>query len=122
LSSLAGSAEDFEKLLDILGIYTYDGYNIRKKTLDIATHANVMPFSHSEVRHASTKYDIGLYCLFKMAENQEDKNIQHFCALENLYRYAEELGCLHSPVSPLLMGKHVLELGVPQEESLHTPS
>jgi len=113
LSSLTHSVVDFEKLLDILGVYTYDGYNIRNKTLDIVAHANVMPFSHCEIRHAATKYDVGLYCLFKMAENLTEKNLQHFCALESTYESALELGCLHTSVPALLKGRHLLELGVP---------
>ncbi len=115
LSNFFWNVADFEKFLNILGLYTWEGYNVRKKVIDILMNADETPSSYSEIRKASTKYDVGLYCVFKMQEASTNiKQEQYFCNLESTYNNAKKLNCLHSPLPALLLGRHVLELGVAQ--------
>lgn len=111
LTNLFYTAGDLEKFLDLLKIYSVDGYDVRKKVMQIAMNSNDA-FTDSEIRRESTKKDLQLFFDFKICERVVLKQSSKDLIIAE--SRAEQLNCLKSPLQPLLMGKHVLELGVPE--------
>lgn len=111
LSNLFYTAADLEKFLNILKVYSVDGYDVRKKVMQIAMHSDT-PLANTQIRRESTKKDLELFFDFKMCETVVLKGTVK--ALVMAEDRARALNCLDKPLQPLLMGKHVLELGVPE--------
>lgn len=111
LRPLFSSTADLESFLDKLKVYTIAGYNVRKKVLDIDIH-NVVPYTDTEIRRESTKKDLSLFFDLKICNYVVLKKSTK--ALIEAEDRAFHLKCLSHPLEPLLTGKHVLELGVPE--------
>lgn len=111
LFNIFPSIRDYEKFLDVLKLYTIDGYDIRKKILQVVNNPNI-PQTDIEIRRESTKKDLNLFFAVKIAENIS----QNLPCKELLLAAsrAEDLNCMYEPLKPILMGQHVLDLGIPQ--------
>ena len=113
LSNLFYTASDFEKFLDMLKVYTIDGCDVRKKVMQIVMNPSI-PRTDSEIRRESVKKDLQLFLDFKICENTVLDNRELTTRLVLTEYRAKELSCCSTPLKPLLSGKHVIDLGVPE--------
>ena len=113
LSNLFYTGADFEKFLDMLKVYTIDGYDVRKKVMQIVMNPSI-PRTDSEIRRESVKKDLQLFFDFKICENVVLDNRGLTTSLVMSEYRAKELKCCSNSLQPLLSGKHVIELGVPE--------
>jgi tRNA nucleotidyltransferase (CCA-adding enzyme) len=106
--------------LDRLNIHTIDGFDVRKHVLTIVSdhlapgmwHKASTPVGDGAFRRLAARVDLEL--LARVAEADCEGRTGRFdCSAMTWFRErAEALGVQHAPPAPILLGRHLLDLGV----------
>jgi tRNA nucleotidyltransferase (CCA-adding enzyme) len=116
----AMGVEPATKILDRLNINTIDGFDVRKQVLGIvAEHLRPMAFYKSRdtvrdgaFRRLAQKVDLELLVRLARADCI-GRGKQFDCSgIEWFLERAKSLGVEHKPPAPILLGRHLMELGV----------
>jgi tRNA nucleotidyltransferase (CCA-adding enzyme) len=107
-------------LLDRLNIHTIAGFDVRTQVLGIVAHhlkplaffKSATPVGDGAFRRLAQKVDLELLAL--VAESDCNGRTGNFdCSgIGWFLQRARELGVQHEPPKPLLLGRHLLDLGV----------
>lgn len=107
-------------VLDRLNVHSVNGYDVRKQVLGIVAHhlkpgmfrQSPTPVSDGAFRRLAQKVDLEL--LARVAKSDcEGRGGGFDCsAMDWFLERARELGVEHEPPKPLLLGRHVLALGL----------
>jgi tRNA nucleotidyltransferase (CCA-adding enzyme) len=107
--------------LDRLNIHTIDGYDVRKQVLGI-TAQHLKPGSWYKVRddvgdgafrRLAHKVDLELLARVAKSDCEGRKPGRFDCtAMDWFLERARSLGVEHRPPAPILLGRHLLELGM----------
>lgn len=106
-----------ESLLNRLGLFTLNGYDVRKQVLSLVSEQGQLPrltrvdppATDGDFRRLSLKVEGDLYyrmCLVTAISADEREKVEQFW-----HRFCA-LGLDLGPPRPILLGRHVLELGV----------
>src|SRR5262249_46470430 len=108
-------------LLDRLNIHTIDGYDVRKQVLGV-TAQHLKPGSWFKVRdevgdgafrRLAHKVDLELLARVAKSDGEGRKPGAFDCsAMDWFLDRARALGVEHRPPAPILLGRHLLELGL----------
>jgi tRNA nucleotidyltransferase (CCA-adding enzyme) len=112
--------EPATKILDRLNINTIDGFDVRKQVLGIVgEHLRPMSFYKSRdtvrdgaFRRLAQKVDLELLVRFARADCHGRKGTFDCSGIEWFFERAKSLGVEHKPPQPILLGRHLMELGV----------
>ena len=107
-------------VLDRLNVHTIDGYDVRRHVLGIVAHhlkpgmfrQSPTPVSDGAFRRLAQKVDLEL--LARLAKSDCLGRTGRFdcSAMDWFLERARELGVQHAPPAPLVMGRHLLALGL----------
>ena len=107
-------------VLDRLNVHTIDGYDVRRHVLGIVAHhlkpgmfrQSPTPVSDGAFRRLAQKVDLEL--LARLAKSDCLGRTGRFdcSAMDWFLERARELGVQHAPPAPLVMGRHLLALGM----------
>jgi len=107
-------------LLDRLNIHTIDGYDVRGQTVGlVAQHLKPGAFfkagnvSDGAFRRLAQKVDLELLARVARADCRGRSGAFDCSAMDWFVERARALGVEHRPPAPLLLGRHVIGLGVP---------
>jgi len=108
------------KILDRLNINTIDGLDVRKQVLGIvAEHLRPMAFYKSRetvrdgaFRRLAQKVDLELLVRLARADCNGRGKTFDCSGIEWFFERAKSLGVEHKPPAPILLGRHLMELGV----------
>jgi len=108
-------------LLDRLNIHSLDGYDVRKTVAGLtAQHLKPgmfrkapTPVSNGAFRRLAMKVDLELLARLAKADCLGRPGPFDCSAMDWFLERARELGVANAPPAPLLLGRHLLELGVP---------
>ncbi|MPY90099.1 MAG: hypothetical protein GEU99_19520 [Luteitalea sp.] len=116
----ARGVEPAGRFLDRLNVHTMDGYDVRRHVLGLVQHhlapnawfKSPTPVSDGAFRRLARKLDLEL--LSRLAHADCHGRAGHFdcSAIGWFIERARMLGVEHAPPKPLLMGRHLLDLGV----------
>jgi len=106
--------------LDRLNIHTVDGFDVRTHVLTIVSdhlapgmwHKSSTPVGDGAFRRLAARVDLEL--LARVAEADCEGRTGRFdCSAMTWFRErAEALGVQHAPPAPILLGRHLIDLGV----------
>ena len=106
--------------LDRLNVHTIDGFDVRKHVLTIVSdhlapgmwHKSQTPVGDGAFRRLAARVDLEL--LARVAEADCNGRTGRFdCSAMQWFRErAEALGVQHAPPAPILLGRHLIDLGV----------
>jgi len=107
--------------LDRMNIHTIDNYDVRRTVLGIVAHhlkpsmffKSPTPVSDGAFRRLAQKVDPELLARFAQADCHGRTGTFDCSAMDWFLERARALGVEHQPPAPLLLGRHVLELGIP---------
>src|SRR5688572_4528379 len=107
--------------LDRLNIHTIGGYDVRHTVLGIVAHhlkpsmffKSPTPVGDGAFRRLTQKVDPELLARFAKADCHGRTGTFDCRAIDWFLERARALGVEHQPPAPLLLGRHVLQLGVP---------
>jgi tRNA nucleotidyltransferase (CCA-adding enzyme) len=107
--------------LDRLNIHSLDGYDVRRTVLGIVAHhlkptmfyKAPTPVGDGAFRRLAQKVDLELLARFAKADCHGRLGNFDCDAMDWFIARARALGVEHQPPAPLLLGRHVLEHGVP---------
>jgi tRNA nucleotidyltransferase (CCA-adding enzyme) len=108
------------EMLDRLNVRTMEGYDVRRDVLGIVAyhlapgswHKAPTPVGDGAFRRLAAKVDLELLARVAAADCA-GRGGNHDCsAMDWFLDRARALGVQHAPPAPLLMGRHLLELGV----------
>jgi tRNA nucleotidyltransferase (CCA-adding enzyme) len=109
-----------ERLLDRLNIHTIDGYDVRQQVVRlVADHLKPGMFHKAgnvgdgAFRRLAQKVDLELLARVARADCLGRDGGFDCSAMDWFIERARSLGVEHQPPAPLLLGRHVLALGVP---------
>ena len=107
-------------LLDRLNVHTIGGFDVRKQVLGITAHhlkpgmfgMSKTPVSDGAVRRLAQKVDLEL--LARVAKSDCLGRAGRFdcSAIDWFLERARQLGVQHAPPPPLVLGRHLLQLGM----------
>jgi len=108
-------------ILDRLNLHTLDGYDVRRAVLGLvghhlkpsAFHKAVPPVSDGAFRRLAQKVDLELLALFAKADCNGRGGRFDCSAMDWFIERARTLGVENQPPAPIVLGRHLLELGVP---------
>ncbi len=108
------------KILDRLNINTLDGFDVRGQVLGLVTeHLRPMAFSKARdtvtdgaFRRLAQKVDLELLARFARADCTGRTGTFDCSGIEWFLERARALGVEHRPPAPILLGRHLIELGV----------
>lgn len=108
-------------VLDRLNIHTLDGYDVRHTVLGIVAHhlkpgafkKSATPVGDAAFRRLALKVDLELLAIVAKSDCLGRTGTFDCSAMDWFLERARALGVEHAPPKPLVMGRHVLELGVP---------
>lgn len=107
------------RLLDRLNIHSIDGYDVRRQVVGlVAQHLKPGMFHKAPVvtdgafRRLAQKVDLELLARLARADCLGRKGTFDCSAMDWFIERARTLGVEHAPPKPLLMGRHLLALGV----------
>ena len=106
--------------LDRLNVYTLDGFDVRRAVLGLVAHhlkpsmfkKSPTPVSDGAFRRLAQKVDLELLARFAKADCHGRTGEFDCSAIDWFLERARALGVEHQPPPPLVMGRHLLELGV----------
>ena len=106
--------------LDRLNVHTLDGYDVRGQVLGLVAH-HLKPgmwraapkVGDGAFRRLARKVDLELLARLAKADCLGRTGDFDCSAMDWFLERAQSLGVDHSPPAPLLMGRHLLALGVP---------
>ncbi|MFM8535533.1 MAG: CCA tRNA nucleotidyltransferase [Acidimicrobiia bacterium] len=108
------------RVLDRLNINSIDGFDVRKQVLGIVAE-HLRPMAFFKARHTITdgafrrlaqKVDLELLVRFSRADCSGRTGSFDCSGIEWFFEHAKSLGVEHKPPAPLLLGRHLIELGV----------
>lgn len=107
--------------LDRLQIHSLDGYNVREQVLGLVAHHLKPGMWHTArdgvgdgaFRRLARKVDLELLAHLATADCLGRTGKFDCSAMEWFRARAEALGVEHAPPKPILMGRHLLKLGIP---------
>jgi tRNA nucleotidyltransferase (CCA-adding enzyme) len=107
-------------LLDRLRVHTIAGYDVRRQVLGLVAHHLKPGMLHKAARVGDGAFrrlalKVDLELLARLARADCHGRTGHFdcSAMDWFLERARALGVEHQPPAPLLLGRHVVELGVP---------
>lgn len=116
-----GGVEPATAVLDRLNVHTIDGYDARRTVLGLvahhlkpsAFHKATTPVGDGAFRRLAAKVDLELLARFAHADCAGRTGRFDCSAIDWFLERARALGVQHQPPAPLVLGRHVLALGVP---------
>jgi tRNA nucleotidyltransferase (CCA-adding enzyme) len=107
-------------VLDRLNLFTLDGYDVRRSVLGLvaqhlkpsAFHKASPPVSDGAFRRLAQKVDLELLAVFAMADCHGRGGRFDCSAMDWFLERARTLGVQHQPPAPILLGRHLIDLGV----------
>ena len=107
-------------VLDRLNLHTINGYDVRKQVLGIVAHhlkpgmfrQSPTPVSDGAFRRLAQKVDLELLARAAKSDCEGRGGGFDCSAMDWFLERARELGVEHEPPKPLLLGRHVLALGL----------
>jgi tRNA nucleotidyltransferase (CCA-adding enzyme) len=116
-----GGVEPATALLDRLNVHTIDGYDVRRAVLGLVAHhlkptafrKSPTPVGDGAFRRLAARVDLELLARFAKADCHGRTGTFDCSAMDWFLERARALGVEHAAPAPLLMGRHVLALGVP---------
>jgi tRNA nucleotidyltransferase (CCA-adding enzyme) len=107
-------------LLDRWNVRSLDGYDVRQAVLGLVAHhlkpsafkKSPMPVSDGAFRRLAQKVDLELLARFATADCRGRSGSFDCSAMEWFFERARALGVEHAAPEPIVMGRHLLELGV----------
>jgi tRNA nucleotidyltransferase (CCA-adding enzyme) len=107
-------------LLDRLNVHTIDGYDVRHAVLGLVAHhlkpsmfhKSPTPVSDGAFHRLAQKVDLELLARFGKADCHGRTGTFDCSAMDWFLDRARALGVEHRPPPPLLLGRHLIELGV----------
>jgi len=107
-------------LLDRLNVHTFDGFDVRRAVLGLVAHhlkpsafrKSPTPVGDGAFRRLAQKVDLELLARFASADCHGRSGSFDCSAMGWFLERARALGVEHRPPEPLLMGRHLLALGV----------
>jgi tRNA nucleotidyltransferase (CCA-adding enzyme) len=116
----AMGVEPATKILDRLNVNTIDGFDVRTQVLGLVTdHLRPMAFYKSRdtvtdgaFRRLAQKVDLELLVRFARADCNGRTGVFDCSGIEWFFDRARSLGVEHKPPAPILLGRHLLELGI----------
>lgn len=116
----AMGVEPATRILDRLNINTLDGFDVRTQVLGIVVE-HLRPIAFSKARETVTdgafrrlaqKVDLELLTRFARADCHGRTGIFDCSGIDWFIDRARNLGVEHQPPAPILLGRHLIELGV----------
>ena len=112
--------EPATKILDRFNINTLDGFDVRGQVLGLVTeHLRPMAFfkaretvTDGAFRRLAQKVDLELLARFARADCLGRAGTFDCSAMDWFIERARSLGVEHKPPAPILLGRHLIELGV----------
>ena len=109
------------RLLDRLNVHTLDGFDVRQAVLGLTAHhmaphafrKSPTPVGDGAFRRLAQKVDLELLARFCQADCRGRTGTFDCSAMDWFLDRARRLGIEHAPPKPLVLGRHLLELGVP---------
>ena len=107
--------------LDRLKVHTFDGYDVRRQVLGLVAH-HLKPgmwrtardgVGDGAFRRLARKVDLELLARLAKADCQGRTGSFDCSAMDWFLERARSLGVEHAPPAPLLLGRHLLQLGLP---------
>lgn len=106
--------------LDRLNVNTLDGYDVRRAVLGLVAHhlkpsafrKAPKPVGDGAFRRLAAKVDLELLARFAKADCHGRGGSFDCTAMDWFVERARALGVEHAPPAPLLLGRHLVELGV----------
>src|SRR5687768_4878860 len=116
----AMGVEPTTRILDRFNVNTLDGFNVRAQVLGlVAEHLRPMAFSKSRetvtdgaFRRLAQKVDLELLARFARSDCHGRAGTFDCSGIDWFLDRARSLGVEHKPPSPILLGRHLIELGV----------
>ena len=112
--------EPATRVLDRLNVHTIDGYDVRRQVLGLTAHHLKPGMFHKAplvtdgaFRRLAQKVDLELLARLARADCRGRAGDFDCSAMDWFIERARALGVEHQPPKPLLLGRHVLALGVP---------
>ena len=108
-------------LLDRFNVNTLDGYDVRRAVLGLVAHhlkpsmfmKSPTPVSDGAFRRLAQKVDLELLARFARADCHGRTGHFDCSAMDWFLERARALGVEHAAPPPLVLGRHLLDLGVP---------
>ena len=107
-------------LLDRLNVHTMDGFDVRKQVLGITAHhlkpgmfgMSKTPVSDGAFRRLAQKVDLELLARVAKSDCMGRSGDFDCSAMDWFLERARQLGVQHAPPAPLVLGRHLLALGM----------
>ena len=106
--------------LDRLNVHTFDGYDVRGQVLGLVAHhlkpgmwRTAPKVGDGAFRRLARKVDLELLARLAQADCRGRTGDFDCSAMDWFLERARALGVEHAPPAPILMGRHLLALGVP---------
>lgn len=107
-------------LLDRLNVHTMDGFDVRKQVLGITAHhlkpgmfgMSKTPVSDGAFRRLAQKVDLELLARVAKSDCMGRSGGFDCSAMDWFLERARQLGVQHAPPAPLVLGRHLLALGM----------
>jgi tRNA nucleotidyltransferase (CCA-adding enzyme) len=108
-------------LLDRLNVHTLDGYDVRAAVLGLVAHhlkpsafrKAATPVSDGAFRRLALKVDLELLARFAKADCHGRSGNFDCSAIDWFLERAQALGVEHAAPKPIVLGRHLIDLGVP---------
>ena len=115
-----GGVAPATNLLDRFNVHTIDGYDVRHTVLGIVAHhlkpgmfhKSATPVSDGAFRRLAQKVDLELLARLAKADCQGRTGTFDCSAMDWFLERARALGVEHRPPQPLLLGRHLIDMGV----------
>ena len=115
-----GGVAPATSLLDRLNVHTLDGYDVRRAVLGLVAHhlkpsmfrKSPTPVSDGAFRRLAQKVDLELLARFAKADCHGRTGEFDCSAIDWFLERARALGVEHQAPPPIVMGRHLLDLGV----------
>jgi tRNA nucleotidyltransferase (CCA-adding enzyme) len=108
------------RVLDRLHVHTIDGYDVRRAVLGLVAHhlkpsafrKSPTPVSDGAFRRLAQKVDLELLARFAQADCAGRIGVFDCSAMDWFLERARAIGVEHRAPDPLVLGRHILALGV----------
>jgi tRNA nucleotidyltransferase (CCA-adding enzyme) len=109
-----------EAVLDRLNVHSVDGYDVRGAVIGLTRHhlrpvafrKSPTPVGDGAFRRLAQKVDLELLARFAKADCQGRRGTFDCSAIDWFLERARALGVEHAPPKPLVLGRHLLDLGM----------
>ena len=115
-----GGVAPATSVLDRLNVHTLDGYDVRRAVLGLVAHhlkpsafrRSPTPVSDGAFRRLAQKVDLDLLARFAHADCAGRTGVFDCSAMDWFVERARAIGVEHRPPDPLVLGRHILALGL----------